>query len=191
MKNIKFILLVLVLFSFAFLFGCDKENNQEENDDYNLKMLKTYVVETLHASDTLELKVAEDVNLPTQGDHEGTKITWLSKNSEYINSEGKILKYPDTQTDVKMACALEYKGEVIDLEFNFKLATMSLSAAIAKFSEDIPEYIVADLTLINNVDGVIDIAWTSSNEEVLSNQGKYNKPNADTEIPEKVPEKEE
>lgn len=189
MKGFKIIIVLIFMFSLAFLCSCSKDNQEEKEPEvkYSMDEFKEFTVESIHAYENkgdgkLTVKVAEDITLlDTNKDVSGTKLTWKSLNSEYINDNGKIVKRPDEDLDVAFECTLEFNGQSEKLDFNFKLSKMSLSDALDAYKELFPDFVSNDLSIKNDSE-VVDLAWTSSNEEVLSNEGKFRKPSSDTDI---------
>ena len=182
----KKILFILVLLLGILLFGCDKADT-----NYSIDELKQYVIDTVHAypqeadgETVYYINVANDVALPKSNpDVKGTEISWTSYDISSIDSDGNIVER-DTRRilDIDFECKITYNKETIYIPFIFKLTTISLETACERFKSQLPTLIFDDRTFNSTYDKIINVAWTSSNEEVFSNEGKYIKPLNDTEI---------
>lgn len=184
----KKILFILVLLLGILLLGCDKVDTSYSVDD-----LKQYVLDTVHAYPketedgeevTYCINVANDVELPTTNpDVKGTEISWTSYDISSIDSDGKIVERDSRKIlDIDFECKITYNKQTIYIPFIFKLTTISLETACERFKSQLPTLIFSDRTFNSTYDKLINVAWTSSNEEVFSNEGKYIKPLNDTEI---------
>ena len=185
MKGLKIFVAIVFIFSLIFLCSCSKDDDKEKEKEYSMEEFKEFVVSSINAFEKegkLTVNVAEDLTLvDSNKDVSGSKITWKSLNSEYINDNGKIVKRPEKSLDVNFECILEYNGKNEKLDFVFKLSKSSLAEELESIKDLFPDYVSSDLNIDNNID-VVDIVWTSSNEELLSNEGKFRKPSSDTEI---------
>ena len=188
MKSFKIIVVFIFVCSLMLLCSCGNKENEDNKDkvNYSLAELKQFAIDSIHAYEdkngTLAINMAEDITLvDTNKDVSGTKITWKSSNSSLINDSGKIVERPESDTSVEFTCEVEFDGQKEAISFAFKLAKLSLEDTLESVKEQFPEYISSDLD-INIDESVVSVAWTSSNEELFSNEGKFTKPSSDTEI---------
>ena len=156
MKGFKIIIVLIFMFSLAFLCSCSKDKQEEKEPEvkYSMEEFKAFTVESIHAYENkgdgkLTVKVAEDITLlDTNKDVSGTKLTWKSLKSEYINDNGKIVKRPDEDLDVAFECTLEFNGQSEKLDFNFKLSKISLSDALDAYKELFPDFVDSNSRMI-------------------------------------------
>lgn len=181
MKNFKYILFLLMIVSCIILTGCSSSKV-----DYTLEELKQYTIDSVHAYEkdgVYYVNVANDVKLPTKVENvDGTKITWTSYDEGCITSDGKILDRDSRKIlNIDFSCEMEVNGEKEYLDFVFRLTTISLETAAQRFEGQLPNLIFEDRTFTTVYDSLINVSWTSSNEEVFSNEGVYTKPVNDTD----------
>ena len=184
-KGIVFVVIMLALM-FSFLVACSKE--KEKGDDtpkYSLEELEEYVAQTIKAykvsDNNYELKLAKDVNLPTNANVEDTSISWTSESPDFIDNSGSIKKRDESIKEVNFTCDLGYKDKTKKVYFKFKLSSMSYDDVKQEIENSIPSYITSNVEFKESIGGV-DVAWTTSNEEVLTNTGAFTKPNDDKDI---------
>ena len=185
----KYIFIMIFIFAFsAFLFGC----KETEGNDYSVEELKEYVIENVHAyeygqDDSDEtiyaINMADSFKLPTTNpDVKGTKISWSSYDPTCIDDFGNIIDRDSRKIlDIDFECKVEVNNYVLYIPFVFRLTSISLQTACDRFESQLPSLIFEDRTFTTKYDNLIDIAWTSSNEEAFSNEGKYTKLGTDTE----------
>lgn len=184
----KYIIIIMILFaSILFLFGCEAEEKGNIDDVKKcvIAALNAYPIEVEESEEEAYcINVANDVVLPKEiADYKGAEITWTSYDISSIDSDGKIVER-DTRKiiDVDFECKITYSKQTIYVPFVFKLTTISLETACERFKSQLPNLIFDDRTFNSTYDKIINVSWTSSNEEVFSNEGKYIKPLNDTEI---------
>ena len=182
-KSIIYFIIIFVLM-LSTLVACSKEKDKEE-DNYSLEELEEYVVSEIKAykvdDNTYGLKVASSVSLPKAGNVDGTSINWLSESPDFIDNDGNIKKRDENIKEINFECNLGYKDKTKKVYFKFKLASKSFEDVKLEINNSIPSFITSNVELKENIGG-IDIAWSSSNEEVLTNAGVYTKPNEDKDI---------
>ena len=185
-KNIFFIIIIFVVS--LFFLGC----GEKEDTNYSVEELKQYAIDAIHANagETDEageivyyIIVANSVKLPTANpDVKGTKITWRSFDETSINNSGEIVERDARKIlDIDFECKVEYNGKALYIPFIFKLTTISLETALERFEVQLPSLIYEDRTFVHTFDKLIEVTWTSSNEEAFSNEGKYTKLGQDSE----------
>ena len=184
-KNVFYFIIIFVLM-FSTLLACSNEKDKGgEEPTYSLEELEEYIVTAIKAykidDSTYGLKVASDVALPQDAQVDGTSISWASANPDYIDNTGAIKKRDTSAKEINFECNLGYKDKAKKVNFKFKLASLSFDDAKLELENSIPEYITSNVELKDNIGG-IDIAWSSSNEEVLTSAGVFNKPNDDVDI---------
>ena len=188
MKKYYFLVIVFII-SLLFIGGC---NTEEIQGNYSVDDLKQYAIDSIHAYEGEEndagekvyyIHVADDVNLPTSNpDVKGTKITWTSLDETCIENSGKIVDRDSRRIlNIDFECKVEYGGKTLYIPFIFRLTTISLETAAMRFEAQLPSTIFEDRVFVNKMDDIIDISWTSSNEEAFSNEGKYTKLGEDSE----------
>lgn len=185
-RNIFFIIIIFMVS--LFLFGCEEITDSY----YSVWELKQYVIDSIHAYEGEEneageqvyyIIIANDLKLPTENpDVKGTKITWTSLDEACIDNSGTIIERDSRKIlNIDFECKVEYGKDTLYIPFVFRLTTISLETAVMRFEAQLPSMIYEDRTFVNKIDDVIQITWTSSNEEAFSNEGKYTKLGADSE----------
>ena len=186
-KNI--FILIFIFACCAFLFGC---KNEETNADYSVEELKNYAIASVHAyeygtNDAEEqvyaITIADSFKLPTSNpDVKNTKITWTSYDTTCIDDDGTIIDRDSRKIlNIDFECKVEFNGASIYIPFVFRLTSISLQTACDRFEAQLPSMIFEDRSFNTRYDDIIEVAWTSSNEEAFSNEGKYTKLGTDSE----------
>ena len=188
MKRNIFVMIIAFV-ACLFLFGC---KNEETNTDYSVEELKNYAIESVHAYEygtndadeqVYAITVADDVKLPTSNpDVKNTKITWSSYDATCIDDNGTIIDRDSRKIlNIDFECKVEFNGASIYIPFVFRLTSISLQTVCDRFEAQLPSLIFEDRTFTTKYDDIIEVAWTSSNEEAFSNEGKYTKLGTDSE----------
>ena len=130
----------------------------------------------------IENGIENDLTLPDLGEN-GSTIRWESSNPEVISNEGVVTQSLESDTDVTLTAYLKKgKSPEIAVEFNVKVLQFIMPAPIERINNsllaiELPEdAIKEDLTLNTQGDFDVIIQWTSSNEEIISTEGKVNRP---------------
>ena len=162
------------------------------------------VNQVMEEIDNFEVKIPEElgnkIDLPTSI-NENITIKWQSTNEQYVSSSGEIV-YPDFESDdqtIKLIGKIEvvYKeilsetvASILGKEIQDIELTINLKAKEA--TDDLKvKSVVEKLELISETYSSINlptklcyesinITWSSSNENVLSNKGKVTTPLTDT-----------
>lgn len=126
-------------------------------------------------------KVKEDLNLVNQVN--GVKVTWKSKTISYVNDKGNI-----TRGEKDRKCQIEATFTLNDC-----IMTKVFDFVILKYTDiefinliinelELPQQTNIDLVLPIYFDYEVSALWLSSDEGVISNDGKVTIPDHDTEI---------
>lgn len=146
-------------------------NNETITKTFNVLVKKSRDVILNEALNSLKIDtvITNDLSLPANvGD---VLVTWTSSDVNIITNEGKIFKKPEVQT-VLLKATLSYLG--LTLEKSFEITIQPLVIDILQNAYDelvIPTFTSTDILLPLSIDNVT-IVWESSNEEVMSNEGK-------------------
>lgn len=141
-----------------------------------------YDKEELTLGDTTS--VTADLTLPTSGTY-GSTITWASSNSSVISNDGKVTRSTSGDVTVTMTATLSYEGQTSATKV---FTVIVKSGSIANmFAEAVAAFQIGSLTvhkdisLQNTAGPGINVAWTSSNPEVITVDGKVTRPAAGKE----------
>lgn len=132
--------------------------------------------------------ITEDILLPTEGAN-GSTIRWESSHPDVISPEGKVTRSTEEDIDVILTAYLK-KGNSpeIPVEFTVKVLQFVLPPAMERINSSLasiklPEgKITDDIELPTRGDYDVVISWTSSDEDVISTEGKVTRPSKDTNV---------
>ena len=182
-KNILrgFIALALLVLVFT-LSGCG-ESPEVKNG--KIEDISKWVKEVVKPN------VTEDVDLPTTHPELGGTITWLSNDSEVIDETGTIYERGRGKViDVEMGYYIEYNGDTVADTIVLHVCPITLEEASDKFETTLQRRVINDEKLyfvqrdivVEGYYGIISVEITSSDNSVLTSDGKYIKPLVDTPI---------
>lgn len=183
-KVIKFLFVLLVLF----LVGCTKEEDKKNESEY-AKELNAYMEDIIPSMMEKSFDIPLDFNFK---DGKLGMLEWesLSENAVGISKKGRIT-YLSSLFDckAKVKCNIFIDGSLADsveYEINVK-GEMTIDEYKHQFEElYIPTSIYKDIDLDYKEDKIFasrkisgDITWTSSDENILTSDGKYKNNNKD------------
>ncbi|MDD2574947.1 MAG: endonuclease [Acholeplasmataceae bacterium] len=169
MKHFRFLVLLLVLL----LVGCTKLNI----DDIKDEIVIGYV------SDDNQNSVQNDLTLPTVV--EGIEITWTSDSEFVVIKDNKaVVERQDVDVTVTLTATFEFRGKTESVDFEVilkKLETAQFDIEAFRSFLDIPNSTFVNLTLATSYENNL-ITWSSSNEDVLSNEGVVSRKDNDETV---------
>ncbi|CAA6814551.1 MAG: Unknown protein, partial [uncultured Sulfurovum sp.] len=175
----------------------------DEVIDTNLEDLskdkEALLFEVIKGNNTVENNILNNLNLLTQGSH-GSSIIWSSSDVNVLSNSG-IVNRPDFETgDVEITLtALLSKGIHNEVK-TFLLTVKKLDEVINTDEENVAEAkelltfetiknqnssstdIQSNLTLISEGSLSTNLTWSSSNTEVISNEGVVTRSGSDTTV---------
>lgn len=190
MNNLLKIFFTFVCLIFVLsLVACDNEGGT--NGKNKIEEIDNYVKETV------KVNVTEDLYLPTTHPTLGGTITWLSSDADYLLDDGTIVDRGRSKSvDVALGYIITLNGETRAGEITVHIAPITLEDAAKRFETCLPSkkneagetvyFAWRDLDFVSDYYGVITVDVTSSNPDLLANDGKYTKPLDDTDINLKV-----
>ena len=182
MKHLK-IFGFLILIVLLTLTGCkDKNTDKDKTTPTSLEEVETWV-KNLYA-DNLVINNDDLGTLPTKYMDKNVTISWVSSHPNRIDATGYIVGRDTKKVlDVDLTYTItNEEGNTITGVLPFKLFPRSLDWIANKFESQFPTRLQEDMSeyLETNFDENFKITWSSSNEEVFTNEGVYIKPVADT-----------
>lgn len=169
----KWIQIIVALLTILFLSACGTEaldttiNTAEE--------IAIWIEEELPNA------IAENIHLPKQHPTLGGSISWQSSDESLLTNNGNILPGVINQ-EVTLTYTITI-GSIEKIgEHTVLIVGMSVDAVAIAFENQFASVIVRDYTLITSYYDLFIVSWSSSHEEIFSNQGVYNAPFYDTLI---------
>lgn len=165
MKKVVFIMFLLLVA----LVGC---NNQNSPDNV-LKKASDLV--TLPSTTTENLELPSTVNVYNQI----VSITWESSNQAVITNDGVVQQMLTNQA-VTLEATFSYENKTTTKRFNIDIPAFTQEELLQYLLNTlaIPTTVESDLTLPTNIklgNDEININWSSSNQDILTNTGVINK----------------
>lgn len=126
-------------------------------------------------------RIYEDITLPLRGEH-GSSITWTSSQPQYLSLEGgdgKVTRPAAEDEEVELTAVLELGGETRQKVFT---VTVMADTPENNFNRAFGEYDLGqsvafeDIVLPETLGDDIRLAWSSSAPELISAEGKVNRP---------------
>lgn len=184
MKHLK-LFGVIVFVLLLSLTGCkDKDGDKNKVTPTSLDEVETWIKELY--SDNLVLNNDDLGTLPTTYKDKNVAISWASTHPNRISETGQIVSR-DTKkiTDVTLTYTIINENEETKTgDLVFKLYPRTFEYIEGKFKGQFPDRLQEDMSdyLETNFGEGFNITWSSSNEEVFTNDGEYIKPLVDTPI---------
>lgn len=190
MNNLFKVFFTLICLVFLFsLVACENEGGGNDKD--KIDEIEKYVKENV------KVNVTEDLNLPTTHPTLGGTITWLSSDADYLLEDGTIVERGKSKAvDVALGYIIKLGDETRAGDITVHIAPITLEDAALRFETCLPSkkneagdtiyFAWRDLDFVSDYYGVITVDVTSSNPDVLSNDGKYHKTLEDTDVKLKV-----
>ena len=126
--------------------------------------------------------VVNNIEFPSLVD--GVEITYQSANPNVISNNGVVTRGIDDET-VRLIITLEYEGIIITKNEDIivrKDPTLFINQVFDNLFIDIDlENVISDLEFPTNIEGVL-LSYSSSNKEVITDNGKVTRGNEDIEV---------
>lgn len=186
MKHLK--LFVLILFvAVLSLTACKKNDTPDDGDKGNTTVTSLTEVESWIKEQYKDNLIIDDFNpLPTTYKETGVTIEWTSSNPKRIDETGKIVSRDVKKiTDMTLSYTITNEtDEVLSGDLEFKLYPRTFAYMQSQFEGQFPARLAEDMSdyLETEFNDFFTITWSSSNEEVFTNNGEYIRPLADTPI---------
>ena len=156
--------------------------------------LDALIWDTIKGANIDQTLVASNLQLPATGANR-TNITWTSSNPDVLSSDGTINRQP-VYTPVTLTALIEKGGMSASKDFNLiirRAAMVSDEEAVNKEFELLDwnrikgvntsiSSVSTNLTLPSEGYDMAGITWTSSNTNIIGNDGAFNNDNTDTVI---------
>lgn len=160
--------------------------NRFLSKDFQLIVLKNEEktkLEYVYDSLILPEIVYGNANLVLLDEYQGVKISWGSNRVEIISSSGLVSEVTNVQF-VIMTALLNYEGEDLIKDFLIKVEPLVgdkkiINKVVNKII--IPEITIANLSLINSLDGVL-IEWETTQPSAISTIGKVVQADKNVEV---------
>ena len=144
---------------------------------------KTEEIETI--ANWVKSEIPEDVDkdliLPTTDPVNGGEISWLSPDLDVITDDGKI-----TLKSGKASLVLLYNIKLNGMEKEYSIPinvyTHSMNEIAEEFESEIGSQISYSFEVKTDFFDIASVTWSSSNEDLFSNEGIYTKPENDESI---------
>lgn len=176
MKN-KIFLGFIFLLSIC-LIGCKNEDNQPVDNQLDIKFatIEQYI------NNNIPYLVCEDINLIQEYEEYNAVIEWDSSNLDLIDFDGYVTPNRSKAEVVTLTYTINISDETKKGEIEIVISPTSVDKIIERFESQFSKEINRDFSIKTKFYDLFEFEWTSSNESVFDNNGKYYKPNKDTEI---------
>lgn len=149
----------------------------------NVDMINTILSEDKELLELLDSQVISDISLPATGEN-GSAITWESSNPTYIKDDGTVTRPEEGKGNqtVILTATLNYEGSAVTKDFSVEVIEDSTEKNLAYLREIADEfdlgisYVTEDIALPATAGENISISWTTSDDSLISAEGKVNRP---------------
>ena len=172
-KSMKFIYLIVTVLTLLVLSACSGE--ETEPTPNIVDEIAIWVEEQLPAA------ISEDMVLPNTHPEHGGLIVWQSSDETVLTNTGAILPGVVNQ-EVVLSYTITVGETSKTNGKSILIIGMSVDAVAQAFIDQFASVIVRDYSLITSYYDLFVVTWSSSNEEIFSNQGVYIAPFYDTRI---------
>ena len=130
-------------------------------------------------------EISGDIDLPSQVGK--VRLRWNSSNTAILSKEGKCICV-DNDTNLKLSCIYSMKtvddSYQIEKEYDIVVKPWDFDVRVTKVMDyiRIPDETFYDVDLPVNLDYGIKCRWTSSNQNIISNDGVVNRSDDDTKV---------
>lgn len=173
MKLHKFFLFIVL--GLLFLVGCNNNNNNNPKNNTDLDKIVEWVKETVPTA------ICDNYTFPTTHPELGGTITWESFNTDVLTNDG-VIKIVDGVEDVFVSYKIKLNYRAKEDVLSIKVSGFTIDEAAAKFADQFKVIIMGDYIIKTDLIDGFEITWSSSNETVFTNEGKYIKPYNDTPV---------
>ncbi|BBF45278.1 putative glycosyl hydrolase of unknown function [Lachnospiraceae bacterium KM106-2] len=131
--------------------------------------------------------VTADLTLPQKGEN-GSTITWKSSNESVISTEGKVVRPEAGKDSVTVTLTATLSLGTITKQKEFQVTVLPLVSEEEIVKKDAKaleisrmDSIISNLDLVTKGENGSTITWTSSDEKVISTEGKVTRPEIGSE----------
>lgn len=174
--KIKKILFIVVIGLLFLVGGCkDPEGRDPSEIQADLDQIVIWVEEQI------PLLIDEDLILPSTHPELGGTIEWFSTDPNTLADNG-VITLKSGVKGVVLSYEITLEGQMVFDNFVITVVASSHDDVAQMFEDQFAAIITRDYDVQTNIVEGYTITWSSSNEEVFSNTGKYNKPKDDVPI---------
>lgn len=162
----------LILITIIFLSGCSRKE-QNIADEIASWAVENVVYDGLSS-----------IDLPSKHPQYDAIITWEATNSNLIDLESKTIYPQETKTTLELICSVSYRKKTTLKVIILPIEAADVNQIAEMFIKQFNDIIARSYQVETNYDifGGTTVSWSSSNQEVFSNEGVYNAPFDDTEF---------
>ena len=142
------------------------------------------VIESDAAAISIPESTMMDLTLPTVGSSGFTAITWSSSNPDVIADDGTVIRPEDAAAEVVLTAVISAGSMSLEYDFDVTVPAADPAGDIEIYRDQLTlnaGYVSEDLTL-PETSGAAGVAWTSSNPDVIANDGTVTRPAANTDV---------
>ena len=184
MKHLKVFGILMFVFMLSLVSCKGKGKNPEKNEATSLDVVESWVKDQY--TDNLIIDNDDLCTLPTKYLDKDVTITWTSSNPNRVDNTGKVVGR-DTKKILDITLTYVITNELEETktgDLSFKLYPRTFEWVKNQFEGQFPDRLQEDMSefLETNFNDYFTITWSSSNEEVFTNEGEYIRPYLDTPI---------
>lgn len=176
---------IYVIFIFVLsiiLIGCENNNNNNDIDKpVNSFDSKVAVIEE-YINNNIPYVIHEDIELIEEYSEFNATIEWDSSNDDLIDFAGYVTVNKRKAEIVTLTYTVTINGKSKQNNIEVVISPISVENLIDRFESQFSKKISRDYDITDTFYELFKFEWTSSNEDVFDNYGKYYKPAKDTDF---------
>lgn len=159
-------IILFAFFSLVFLAGCNGAAPVANDIDKVVNWVKDNAPTT---------HIEESYVFPTTHPELGGTITWESLDPDVITSDGVVTLETGTKETI-LTYTVTLDGITRTENLIVTVSSLSIERVAAMFADQFKAYILSDSDVNTDFGEGYEVTWSSSNESVFTNEGKYIKP---------------
>lgn len=182
MRSKVYLILIFVLA--IMLMGCDSPDDPIDDDnqttitkfDEKCNEIEQYL------NSNISYVIYEDIELISEFSKYNALIEWDSSNYDLIDSDGVVTPDKRKAEVVTLTYTITISNQSKQNSMDVVISPVSIEKIVGRFEDQFNQKISRNYNINDTFYEIFKFEWTSSNEDVFDNNGKYYKPSRDTDF---------
>jgi len=149
-------------------------NNMDEGD------IDTALLEDMEGLSFNKTDIISNITLQTRGIKNGSRITWVSDNEDYITNNGEVTRPINENKEVTLTATLSLAGRSMEKDFNLTVLSDDPKNDANELASNLilnGNHVTDNIILPTTAGKDSTITWMSSNEGYITSEGVVTRPN--------------
>lgn len=180
----KTIFYCLIAFLALFLIGCEpsEKDPSQGGGQEETKFEEQFNEISLYINENTPKVICEDIELIGSYDKYGAYIEWISSDEEIMSFSGEIYPNKTKALEVTLTYNVQIGADQKSGTLDVVVSPVSMEEIANRFGKQFSITITRDYTVKEEYYDLFTVEWISTNANVFTNEGKYIKPDNDTEF---------